>query len=147
MTAAAGQTNIAFASSLQLSSPTACIDLLLSTTRAPEAALFAKTYAPSQTSRVVKVWKQQLVDAKKVKLAGMVGDPEVDTEAFEGWEEILRREEMGDGIVEIEDVVQEIAQIELAPQEEEDEEEEDEEEVYGSSRPFPPLCAGLIVRS
>lgn len=43
---AKGQNNIAFASLLQLGDAAACVDLLVKTDRAPEAALFARTYAP-----------------------------------------------------------------------------------------------------
>ena len=41
-----GQYNLAFAIQLQLGDSTACVDLLTKTQRAPEAALFARTYAP-----------------------------------------------------------------------------------------------------
>ena len=41
-----GQNNLAFAILLQLGDSTACVDLLAKTQRAPEAALFARTYAP-----------------------------------------------------------------------------------------------------
>lgn len=110
-TAEAGQTNIAFACALQLDTPEACIDLLLSTSRAPEAALFSKTYAPSQTSRVVKEWKKELETAKKGKLASTIADPEVDVDAFEGWEDILKREAEGQ-LMEIEDVDEPEAAVE-----------------------------------
>lgn len=41
-----GQNNIAFASLLQLGDAKACAELLVKTDRAPEAALFARTYVP-----------------------------------------------------------------------------------------------------
>lgn len=41
-----GQNNLAFAALLQLGEPEKCVDLLVKTGRAPEAALFARTYAP-----------------------------------------------------------------------------------------------------
>ncbi|KAH7343226.1 coatomer protein [Rhizoctonia solani] len=41
-----GQNNIAFASLLQLGDAKACAELLVKTDRAPEAALFSRTYAP-----------------------------------------------------------------------------------------------------
>lgn len=44
--ASRGQNNIAFASLLQLGDAKACVDLLVKTDRAAEAALFARTYAP-----------------------------------------------------------------------------------------------------
>lgn len=45
-TEAKGQNNLAFASRLQLGDTDACVNLLVKTDRAPEAALFARTYAP-----------------------------------------------------------------------------------------------------
>ena len=41
-----GQNNLAFASLFQLGDANACVDLLAKTQRVPEAALFARTYAP-----------------------------------------------------------------------------------------------------
>lgn len=41
-----GQNNLAFATHFQLGDAVACVDLLVKTKRAPEAALFARTYAP-----------------------------------------------------------------------------------------------------
>lgn len=41
-----GQNNLAFAAHLQLADTKACVDILVKTDRAPEAALFARTYAP-----------------------------------------------------------------------------------------------------
>lgn len=43
---AKGQNNLAFATWLQLGDTKSCVDLLIKTERAPEAALFARTYAP-----------------------------------------------------------------------------------------------------
>jgi hypothetical protein len=53
MTAEQGQNNLAFAALLQLGDATACTDLLLKTHREPEAALFARTYAPRSTSSLL----------------------------------------------------------------------------------------------
>jgi len=41
-----GQNNLAFATRFQLGDADACVDLLVKTQRAPEAAMFARTYAP-----------------------------------------------------------------------------------------------------
>ncbi|KAF8952135.1 coatomer WD associated region-domain-containing protein [Flammula alnicola] len=41
-----GQNNLAFAITLQLGDASSCIDLLVETQRAPEAALFSRTYKP-----------------------------------------------------------------------------------------------------
>lgn len=45
-----GRHNIAFASSLQADSKSDCVEILTKTDRLPEAALFARTYAPSSVS-------------------------------------------------------------------------------------------------
>lgn len=37
-----------------------CLELLIRTNRLPEAALLARTYLPSQVSRVVKLWRENL---------------------------------------------------------------------------------------
>lgn len=41
-----GQNNLAFATLFQLGDTKGCIDLLVKTQRVPEAAMFARTYAP-----------------------------------------------------------------------------------------------------
>ncbi|KAI0076912.1 coatomer beta [Panus rudis PR-1116 ss-1] len=93
-----GQNNLAFAALLQLAStsPAAvqkCINLLIKTHRAPEAALFARTYAPSAVPEVVKVWKGELEEKKRGKIARRIADPSENPELFEeGWEEALKRE-------------------------------------------------------
>lgn len=42
-----GQNNLAFATRFQLGDANACVDLLVKTQRTPEAALFARTFAPT----------------------------------------------------------------------------------------------------
>ena len=53
MTERKGQNNLAFASLLQLGDAKPCVDLLVKTHRAPEAAMFARTYAPSKAPDAV----------------------------------------------------------------------------------------------
>lgn len=79
---ARGQNNIAFAAFLQLGDTQSCIDLLSSTGRLPEAALFARSHNPAAISPVVKAWRSELEDAGKSKLAQTIGDPEEDKELF-----------------------------------------------------------------
>jgi len=89
-----GQNNLAFAILLQLGDSTACVDLLTKTQRAPEAALFARTYAPSQAPKAVQAWKSELTSKKRTKIAATIADPSSNPELFEeGWEEVLAREE------------------------------------------------------
>ncbi|GAA5820114.1 hypothetical protein JCM10212_000447 [Sporobolomyces blumeae] len=91
-----GMYNIAFASALQLGDTESCVSILLATDRAPEAAVFARTYAPSHASRAVRSWKDQLEQAKKPKQASAIADPDVDAAEFhEGWQAALDRERNG----------------------------------------------------
>lgn len=46
-----GQNNLAFVGLVQLGQAERCVDLLIQTGRAPEAALFARTYAPRYVFR------------------------------------------------------------------------------------------------
>ncbi|KAF8498938.1 coatomer beta [Hysterangium stoloniferum] len=88
-----GQNNLAFATLLQLGDANACVDLLISTDRASEAALFARTYAPSQVPKAVKAWKTGLVSAGKKKISDVIADPRENADLFEeGWENALVQE-------------------------------------------------------
>ena len=81
-----GQHNITFAAYLQLGDAASCIELLSSTGRLPEAALFARTYHPASIPSVVKSWRADLEASGKGKLAHTIADPEEDGELFtEGW--------------------------------------------------------------
>ncbi|BGP37532.1 Coatomer subunit beta' [Rhodotorula kratochvilovae] len=93
---AQGAHNVAFAAALQLGDAGQCVDTLLATDRAPEAALFARTYAPSHASRAVQGWKGLLDAAKKPKQASALADPQEHPGEFaEGWEDALERERSG----------------------------------------------------
>ncbi|ORY30022.1 coatomer WD associated region-domain-containing protein [Naematelia encephala] len=86
LAASKGQNNIAFAAYLQLGEPAACVELLASTGRLPEAALFARSYAPQLIPGVVKSWRKELESGGKSKLAQTIADPEEDADLFtEGW--------------------------------------------------------------
>ena len=45
------------------------MDLLCDTGRVPEAAFFARTYAPSLVAEILPKWKQELVDLDQAKIA------------------------------------------------------------------------------
>jgi hypothetical protein len=68
-----------------------CIDLLLQTNRIPEAAFFARTYKPSHVSRIVKLWKQSLVE-KRPLLAEALVDPQEYPDMFPEFDVALERE-------------------------------------------------------
>ncbi len=52
----------------------ACIELLCATNRLPEAALFARSYCPSDVPRIVKLWKEDLAKSHP-KAAQALADP------------------------------------------------------------------------
>jgi coatomer subunit beta' len=106
-----GLNNIAFAALLQLGDTAACVDLLVQTDRAPEAALFARTYNPTlvisfifnfqcltvypyrNAPKAVQAWRSDLKSKNRLRLANAVADPSETPELFEeGWEEALQRE-------------------------------------------------------
>ncbi|KAF7798395.1 hypothetical protein EIP86_009616 [Pleurotus ostreatoroseus] len=89
-----GQNNLAFASLLQLGNPAACVDLLVKTQRAPEAAIFARTYAPDKVPEAVQAWRGDLKSKKRDKLAAAIADPTETPDLFEeGWKDSITREE------------------------------------------------------
>ena len=51
MSKSTGHNNVSFLSYFMLGELEKCLELLISTGRLPEAAFFARTYMPSQTSR------------------------------------------------------------------------------------------------
>ena len=57
---AAGQNNVSFISNLMLGRLDTCLETLIDTDRLPEAAMFARTYCPSQISRVLALWKAKV---------------------------------------------------------------------------------------
>lgn len=104
--------NLAFATRLQLGDTKGCTELLVKTNRAPEAALFARTYIPrfdgprfkasflthayviySLVPELVQSWQKSLEDENRSKLAAAIASPTENPELFsEGWEEALERE-------------------------------------------------------
>merc|ERR1712136_423938 len=86
--AAGGKSNVAFLSYFITGQTQKCLDLLIDTHRLPEAAFFARTYAPSQISRVVGLWKEHLSRTNK-KGADALADPEKYENLFPGMSESL----------------------------------------------------------
>lgn len=90
-------TNVAFAALLQLGQVDGCISLLQEAGRTPEAALFARTYAPSRVPDLVGAWKAELASTKRAKqtvLAEGIADPAADPDLFpEGWSRALSLEQ------------------------------------------------------
>ena len=55
-----GRLNVAFPCLFLVGELDRCVDLLCSNGRIPEAAFFARTYAPHCIGRVVKLWRSEL---------------------------------------------------------------------------------------
>lgn len=94
-----GINNVSFISYFLLNKKEKALDVLVQTGRLPEAAFFARTYLPSQVSRVVKLWKESL---KKVheKASLALADPEEYENLFPGLNEAIKAEQyMGQNYV------------------------------------------------
>lgn len=63
-----------------------CLELLIRTNRLPEAAFLARTYLPSQVSRVVKLWRESLAKVNQ-KAAESLADPTEYENLFPGLKE------------------------------------------------------------
>ncbi|PBK94009.1 Coatomer, beta' subunit [Armillaria gallica] len=88
-----GLNNLAFASLFQLGDANSCVDLLVKTQRAPEAALFARTYAPSQVPKAVDAWQADLKTKNRPKIAASVAHPSANADLFEeGWKDAIAKE-------------------------------------------------------
>ncbi|PWZ03410.1 hypothetical protein BCV70DRAFT_184348 [Testicularia cyperi] len=88
-----GSTNIAFAAYLQLNDVDSCIEVLEKAGRTPEAALFARTYAPSKVPEIVSKWRGELESTnrhKQSEIAASIADPSKNAASFEeGWKQSL----------------------------------------------------------
>ena len=85
--------NVAFTCYLALGELEKCIDILVATGRLPEAVIFAKTYKPSLTADLVKLWKTELAKGGKEKIAKTIASPDDNLELFTGWTELLEAEQ------------------------------------------------------
>lgn len=74
MAAADDKTNIAFISLLLQGKSADCVNLLAKTDRIPEAALFARSYAPSKVPEIVGTWKEEVAEINP-KVAAALADP------------------------------------------------------------------------
>ena len=86
------QNNIVFSCELALGNISACVDLLVSTGRTPEAVLFSRTYKPSLTAGLVEKWKGELTKNGKEKLAKSIASPDGNLELFLEWPDYLEKE-------------------------------------------------------
>ena len=84
--------HISFLSYFILGDLDKCLDILIKTDRIPEAAFFARTYAPSKISSIVKLWKEKL-SAVSEKAGQSLADPEQYENLFPGYSEGLKVEQ------------------------------------------------------
>lgn len=87
-----GKNNISFVCYMLLGKLEKCLDLLIETDRIPEAAFFARTYLPSQMSRIVKLWRESLVRVNE-KTSQSLADPKEYDNLFPGLEDALKTEQ------------------------------------------------------
>ncbi len=73
-----------------------CLQLLIDTNRLPEAAFFARTYLPSQISRVVKLWREELRKTNE-KAAQALADPTEYENLFPGYQDSIKTEQFLQG--------------------------------------------------
>lgn len=91
----AGHHNVSFVSSLLLGDVDKCIQTLIDSNRIPEAAFFARTYAPSQVPRVLALWKEhtaRLAGPNQRNVGESLADPTKYENLFPGWTESLKAE-------------------------------------------------------
>ena len=88
---AAGKMNVAFMCHFLLGNVDACVEVLIESDRLPEAAFFARTYAPSRISDVVTLWKN---DVRKInpKAAEALADPQEFPNMFQDLEAAIKAE-------------------------------------------------------
>lgn len=84
--------NISFLSNFILGDIDKCIEILLKTDKIPEAAFFARTYAPSKISSIVELWKAKLSTVSE-KVGQSLADPEQYENLFPGYREALKVEQ------------------------------------------------------
>jgi coatomer subunit beta' len=70
-----GQFNIAFLSNFVLGKLDQCLDILIENQRLPEAAFFARTYLPTQISRIVGLWREKLKQMNMERAAQALANP------------------------------------------------------------------------
>ncbi|XP_064642284.1 coatomer subunit beta'-like isoform X2 [Lineus longissimus] len=87
-----GQHNVSFLSHFMLGNLEKCLEVLISSGRLPEAAFFARTYLPTQVSRVVKLWRESLgkINAKS---AQSLADPVEYENLFPGLKDGFKTEQ------------------------------------------------------
>merc|ERR1719494_1383279 len=87
-----GKYNVSFLAYFSLGRLEECLELLCKANRLPEAAFLARTYLPSQVSRIVQMWKEDLGKTNK-KAADSLADPTQYANLFPDLQEVIKAEE------------------------------------------------------
>lgn len=85
--------NVAFLASFVAGDLEKCLNLLISSERIPEAAIFARTYLPSRAAPIVDLWRKEVRRKGNVRVADALADPEQHAHLFPGIEQSLAGEE------------------------------------------------------
>jgi coatomer subunit beta' len=88
-----GKTNIAFSAYLLTGNVEACVNILISTNRLPEAAFFARTYLPSRVDEIVGLWKTDLAEVSESAAEALVS-PSDDKASFPDFDIAVQVEKM-----------------------------------------------------
>ena len=88
-----GQFNIAFLSNFVLGKLDECLDILIENQRLPEAAFFCRTYLPSQTSRIVGLWREKLKQMNMERAAQALANPTDYENLFSGLVDTYKTEQ------------------------------------------------------
>jgi len=89
----AGKHNVSFLSYFMLGDLDKCLQILLDSNRIPEAAFFARTYLPSEISRIVEMWKEQLSKVNE-KAGQSLADPKDYPNLFLDYNSSLEAQQM-----------------------------------------------------
>merc|ERR1719334_1355130 len=89
----AGKNNVSFLSYFLLGDLEKCLEILIASNRIPEAAFFARTYLPSEISRVVALWRVQLGKVNE-KAGQSLADPADYPNLFPDYQASLQVQQM-----------------------------------------------------
>jgi len=89
----AGKHNVSFLSYFMLGQLDKCLQILVDSNRIPEAAFFARTYLPSEISRIVELWKEQLGKVNE-KAGQSLADPKDYPNLFLDYNASLQAQQM-----------------------------------------------------
>jgi coatomer subunit beta' len=87
-----GKNNVSFLSYFLLGDVHKCLEILINTSRLPEAAFFARSYIPSRISEVVALWRESLSQLNE-KAGQSLADPKEYENLFPGYAEALKTEQ------------------------------------------------------